>query len=60
MSTQKSYKQLRAELDEIMIWFESDDIDVEQALEKFAQAEKIIAELEKFLSDTELKIKKLK
>lgn len=59
MTKPKSYKQLRAELNELMAWFESGDVDVEQALDKFAEAEKILKALEAFLQETELKIKRL-
>jgi exodeoxyribonuclease VII small subunit len=56
----KTYKQLRTELDDLMNWFDSEDIDVEQALAKYEQAEQIIRQLEAYLKDTELKITKLK
>ena len=56
----KSYRQLRAELDDLMAWFDQDDIDVEQALSKYEDAKKIIAELEVYLKNTELKISKIK
>jgi exodeoxyribonuclease VII small subunit len=56
----KSYKELRTELDDLMSWFDGDDIDVEQALTKYEQAEQIIKELEAYLKETELKITKLK
>ncbi len=56
----KTYRELRAELDELMAWFDQDDIDVEQALLKYEEAQKIVAELEEYLKETELKIKNLK
>jgi exodeoxyribonuclease VII small subunit len=54
----KTYKQLREQLDEVLQWFESDDIDLDEAVTKHAEGEKIIAELTKYLSETEQKIKK--
>ncbi len=56
----KTYRELRTELDDLMVWFDNDDVDVEQALAKYGEAKKIIAELEKYLDDTELKITKIK
>ena len=56
----KTYQQLKAELEEVLAWFEQDDIDVDMALEKHDQAEKLIAELQKYLDETEQKIKKIK
>lgn len=43
-----------------MAWFEQDDLDIDEAMKKYAEAEKIIADLEEYLAKTELKIKKLK
>ena len=33
-------------LDAMVAWFDSDDFELEQALDKFAQAEKLAAEIE--------------
>ena len=55
-----SYRELRKKLDLVMEWFEGDDLDVDEALKKHAEAEKVIAELEAYLKETEQKITKLK
>lgn len=55
----KTYKQLRQELDEILRWFEGDDIDIEEALKKHHQALELITQLEKMLKSAELKITKV-
>lgn len=55
-----SYRDLREKLDVLMEWFEGDDLDVDEALKKHAEAEKVIAELETYLKATEQKITKLK
>ena len=62
MATNKSvtYKELREKLDELMLWFEGDDLDVDEAIGKHAEAEKIIADLEAYLKNTEQKIQKIK
>lgn len=62
MATNKptTYKDLRSQLDTIMDWFEGDDLDIDMALEKHAEAEKVIIELEAYLKNTEQKIKKIK
>ena len=59
-TTKATYRDLRKKLDEIMAWFEREDLDVDEALSKHAEAEKVIVELENYLSDTEQKIKKFK
>lgn len=35
-----------ARLDEMVAWFDGDDFELEQALERFTQAEKLAAEIE--------------
>ena len=60
ISNNTSYKELRDKLDALMEWFEGSDLDVDEALSKHAEAEKVIAELEEYLRDTEQKIKKIR
>lgn len=38
-----------AKLNELVAWFESDDFELEQALTKFKEAEKLAAEIEQDL-----------
>lgn len=54
-----NYVKKRAELDELLAWFEQDDLAIDQAIEKYQQAEAIIAELEQYLTDTQAKIEQL-
>lgn len=50
MSTEKrSIAEKTAQLDELVSWFDSDDFELEQALDKFKEAEKLAAEIEKDL-----------
>lgn len=46
MSNPKTIKQQIAELDTVLAWFESEDFAIEQASEKYAKAQKIVAEIE--------------
>jgi exonuclease VII small subunit len=39
-----------AKLDELLAWFDGDDFSLEQALDKFAEAEKLASDIEKDLS----------
>lgn len=41
----------RAKLQELLVWFESDDFEIEQAIEKFTQAEVLAQEIEKELME---------
>ena len=58
-TTKQSYRELRTKLDELMTWFEGEDLDVDEALKKHAEAEKVIKDLEEYLVQTEQKIKKI-
>jgi exonuclease VII small subunit len=39
-----------AKLDELLAWFDGDNFSLEQALDKFAEAEKLASDIEKDLS----------
>lgn len=53
-------KQKLAELDKLVAWFEQDDIEIEQALKKFEQAEKLAADISDELQTTKNKIEIIK
>lgn len=57
--SKKSYRKLNEELAEIMAWFESEQVDLDQALAKYEQAMKLLAEMETYLKTAENKIKKI-
>lgn len=59
MSKEKSTAQLQAELDELIVWFESDKVDLDEAVTKYKQGTELIAELEKRLKTAENTIKKI-
>jgi exodeoxyribonuclease VII small subunit len=54
-----SYKEMSARLEEIMLWFESGEIDVDEAIKKYEEATKLLDEMEKYLKTAENKIKKI-
>ncbi|MDQ5971893.1 MAG: Exodeoxyribonuclease small subunit [Patescibacteria group bacterium] len=56
----QSYKTLQAQLDAVLTEMQSDDIDVERALELYADGQKILAELEAYLKTAENKVQKIK
>lgn len=47
--TKQTITQKTASLDELIAWFNSDEFELEQAVEKFKQAESLAAEIEKDL-----------
>ena len=57
--TDKTTAQLQAELDELLVWFESDKIDIDEAVIKYEQGLELIAQIEKRLKSAENTVKKL-
>ena len=60
MSTKKSLKELMAEFDEVVAWFDGDDVDVEEAIAKFEQGSKLADRIKAQLADSKNKIKIVK
>jgi exodeoxyribonuclease VII small subunit len=55
----KSYRELSDELARLMEWFEGGDVDLEEAIENYQKAMKLIGELEDYLKTAENEIKKI-
>lgn len=55
-----NYRQLKSQLDEIILRLEADSLDIDEALKLYEKSQKILAEMEMYLKKTEVKIKKLK
>lgn len=60
MSTQESYQNLTAELDDILASLQSGTVNIDQALIQYERGLKIISKLEEQLKTAENKITKLK
>ncbi len=60
MSTEKTYKELKNELDKILEVMQRDDIDVDEALRAYQRGMEVVTELEAYLKKAENKIVKLK
>lgn len=54
-----NYREMSAKLEEIMLWFESGEIDVDEAIKKYEEAAKLLNEMEKYLKTAENKIKRI-
>ena len=59
MAKVQSYSRMMAQLQAIIDWFESDEVDLDQAVKKYQRANKLIDDLEKYLKTAENKIKKV-
>jgi exodeoxyribonuclease VII small subunit len=54
------YKSLNAELDEVLLKLQSEDLDVDAALALYERGIEITKELEQFLKEAENKVSKIK
>jgi len=59
-STNKSISEKTAELSKLVAWFDSEEFLLEQAMDKFKQAEKLAADIEKDLSSLKNEIRIVK
>lgn len=55
-----NYRQLSAELDEILQNLESADLDIDEALKKYQRGMEIVQQLEDYLKTAENKVTKIK
>lgn len=56
MSEKSSIAEKTAKLNELIAWFDSDDFELEKAIDMFSQAEKLAQEIEKDLLEVKNKI----
>lgn len=55
----ESYQQMADELNGLIEWFESDSVNLDEAVDKYEQAIDLLAEMESFLKTAENKVKKI-
>ncbi len=55
-----NFNESYRELQRIVAWFEKDDFDVEEGIEKFETGTKLVKELKLYLDTMENKVKELK
>lgn len=55
----KTYQQMSDELNQLVDWFESSQFDLDEAVAKYEQAIKLVADMETYLKTAENKIKKI-
>lgn len=56
----KTVRELQTELESIITWFESDEVDIDRAETEYERGLKIAEELKKRLAETKNNITKLK
>lgn len=52
-SKNRTYNQIKTELDQALLWFESDNLDVDEAIENYKKAILLTNELEAYLKNAE-------
>ena len=55
----KNYQQLSDEFATLLAWFEGDQVNLDEAVQKYEQAVELLDEMEKYLSTAQNKIKKI-
>jgi len=58
-SPTKNYQQLAAELNQLIEWFESDSVNLDEAVDKYEQAMSLLKQMEEHLKTAENKVKKI-
>lgn len=58
-ASKRNYQAISAELAAIMEWFESDKVNLDEAVAKYEQALRLITEIETYLKTAENKIRKI-
>jgi exodeoxyribonuclease VII small subunit len=58
-SQSKTYQQLSDELNRLIEWFESDALNLDEAVEKYEQAMTLLKQMEEHLKTAENKVKKI-
>lgn len=59
MSKKTDFKQQLEELERIVEWFESEEVDIDQALEKFERGMELASNLEEQLGEMENKVREI-
>ncbi len=55
----KNYQQLSDEFAELVAWFESDKVNLDEAIAKYEQSMELLAQMEAYLKTAKNKIKKI-
>lgn len=53
------YQKTRLELDELLAWFETGAVPVDEAIAKYQQAEGLLKQLQTYLGDAQRRIKQI-
>ncbi|HET7529278.1 MAG TPA: exodeoxyribonuclease VII small subunit [Candidatus Saccharimonadales bacterium] len=54
-----TYSQMADQLNSLVEWFESDQVNLDQAVGKYEEAMELLGRMEQFLKDAENKVKKI-
>jgi exodeoxyribonuclease VII small subunit len=54
-----SYQQMADELNNLIEWFESDNVNLDEAVDKYEKAMELLAKMEAYLKSAENQVKKI-
>lgn len=55
----KTYQQMADELNGLIDWFESDDVNLDDAVDKYEEAMMLLEQMENYLKSAENKVNKI-
>lgn len=55
----QTYQEMSDQLSELVEWFESDSVNLDEAVEKYEQAMELLKRMEDYVSTAENKVKKI-
>lgn len=58
--SEKSIQSKLTELNEIVSWFDGDEVDIDEAIKKYEQGQKLVEELQADLKSAKNKVEKIK
>jgi exodeoxyribonuclease VII small subunit len=53
------YQKTKTELDELLAWFQSGEVSIDEAIAKYKRGEELLRQLEKYLNDSKIKVEKI-
>ncbi len=60
MSTKKTYRELQAQLDDVLEHMQSAELDIDKALELYKKGQELVKQLEEYLQNAKNEIEHLK
>lgn len=53
------YQKTKAELDDLLAWFQSSEVSIDEAMKKYQRGEEFLKQLEKYLNDSKARVERI-